>query len=53
VNVAAGILMAQLQVSIEEALLRLRAHAFRHHLPLTEVAQAVLNRQIDLDRVAD
>jgi ANTAR domain-containing protein len=49
VNVATGMLATQLRISLEDAMLRLRAHAFSHHLPLTEVARAVLNRQLRLD----
>ena len=49
VNIATGMIAGQLQISIEDALLRLRAHAFSNHLPLTEVARAVLDRQIQPD----
>jgi GAF domain-containing protein len=49
VNVATGMLATQLRISLEDAMLRLRAHAFSHHLPLTEVARAVLNRQLRFD----
>ncbi|QFU91861.1 GAF and ANTAR domain-containing protein [Amycolatopsis sp. YIM 10] len=53
VNIATGMLAAQLQISLQDALLRLRAHAFSQHLPLTEVAQAVLNRQLRFDSPAE
>lgn len=53
VNIATGMLAGRLQISLEDALLRLRAHAFSHHLPLTEVAQAVLQRRIQLHTFAE
>jgi hypothetical protein len=53
VNIATGMLAGQLQITLEDALLRLRAHAFSLHLPLTEVAQAVLQRRIELDTFAE
>ncbi|MDI5980686.1 GAF and ANTAR domain-containing protein [Amycolatopsis magusensis] len=53
VNIATGMLAAQLQVSLGDALLRLRAHAFSKHLPLTEVARAVLDRQLRFDSSTD
>ncbi|MEV4049783.1 ANTAR domain-containing protein [Amycolatopsis sp. NPDC049688] len=49
VNIATGMLATELQVSLEDALLRLRAHAFSHQLPLTEVARAVVLRQLRFD----
>lgn len=49
VNVATGMLATDLGISLENAMLRLRAHAFSHRLPVTEVARAVLNRQLRLD----
>jgi hypothetical protein len=53
VNVATGMLATELQVSLEDALLRLRAHAFSHHQPLTEVARAVVLRQLRFDTSPD
>ncbi|UJW30420.1 GAF and ANTAR domain-containing protein [Saccharothrix sp. AJ9571] len=53
VNIATGLLAAELRISMKDALLRLRAHAFSAHLPLTEVARAVLNRQLRLDSPAE
>ncbi len=49
VNVATGMLATELRISLEDALVRLRAHAFSHRLPVTEVARAVLNRQLRLE----
>jgi hypothetical protein len=46
---ASGMVAAQLGVSIREALVRLRAHAFSHDLGLNEVAQAVVARQLRFD----
>jgi hypothetical protein len=53
VNVASGMLAAQLQISIEDAFLRLRAHAFSHGRPVLDVARAVLERQLGADTFAD
>lgn len=53
VNVATGMLATELRVSLEDALLRLRAHAFSNHLPLTQVARAVVLRQLRLDAPPD
>ncbi|MDT7805509.1 MAG: hypothetical protein QOI78_8942 [Actinomycetota bacterium] len=49
VHIATGMIAVDLRVSLEDALLRLRAHAFAHHLPLHEVADAVLQRQLRFD----
>ncbi len=46
VHVATGMLAAELRISVEDAFLRLRAHAFGQDRPLIEVARAVLARQI-------
>ncbi|WP_050515022.1 GAF and ANTAR domain-containing protein [Streptomyces rimosus] len=48
VHQAAGMLTAQLDVSIDEALVRLRAHAWRHDLPLLHVARAIVSRRLRL-----
>ncbi len=53
VNVATGMLAAQLHISIEDAFMRLRAHAFAHDRPLVEVARSVLARELDLDSLLD
>jgi hypothetical protein len=53
VNVATGMLAAELRISIEDALLRLRAHAFSQNQPLLEVARAVLERRLDTGVFAD
>lgn len=49
VNVATGMLATELRISLEDALLRLRAHAFSNRLPITEVARAVLARHLRFD----
>lgn len=49
VHVATGILASELRISLEDALMRLRAHAFSQHLPLTEVARAVVARELRFD----
>ncbi|WP_243866956.1 GAF and ANTAR domain-containing protein [Actinophytocola oryzae] len=46
VNIATGMLAAELRISIADAFLRLRAHAFGTGSPLLEVARAVLTRQL-------
>jgi GAF domain-containing protein len=46
---ASGMVMVQLGVSIEDALIRLRAHAFAHDVPLGEVAQQIVERTLRLD----
>ncbi|HTW07902.1 MAG TPA: GAF and ANTAR domain-containing protein, partial [Acidimicrobiales bacterium] len=46
VHQAAGMVAAQLDVSVAEALVRLRAHAFGHDRSLTEVAKDVVERKL-------
>ncbi|MEV1081465.1 GAF and ANTAR domain-containing protein [Streptomyces sp. NPDC050211] len=48
VHQATGMIMMQLGVSAEEALLRLRARAFTQGRTSTEVARAIIDRSIDL-----
>jgi len=48
VHQATGMIMMQLGVSAEEALLRLRARAFAQGRTATEVAQAIIDRTMDL-----
>jgi hypothetical protein len=50
---AQGMVMMQLGVSLNEALLRLRAHAFSTDQALVEVARAVVARRLRLDRQPD
>ena len=45
---AAGMVSVQLGISVGEALIRLRAFAFSHDRPLTDVAQNVIARRIRL-----
>ncbi|GAA2615068.1 ANTAR domain-containing protein [Actinomadura fulvescens] len=49
VHQATGMLAAQLDVSADEALVRLRAYAFLHEQPLTGLARRVLERRLILD----
>jgi hypothetical protein len=37
---------AQLEITVAQALLRLRAHAFGHDRTLTDVARAVVDRRL-------
>jgi hypothetical protein len=46
VHQASGMVSAQLGVGVGEALVRLRAYAFGHDLPLTEVARSVVGRAL-------
>ena len=48
VHQAAGMVSVQLEVSIGEALVRLRAHAFRTDRLIADVAQDVVDRQLRL-----
>ena len=49
VHQAAGMVAAQLEVSVVDALIRLRAHAFGKGRDLTEVAKDVVDRKLRLD----
>jgi hypothetical protein len=49
VHQAAGMVSAQLGVSVREALVRLRAFAFGNDRPLTAVAKAVVGRELRFD----
>lgn len=46
---ASGIVMVQLGVSIDQALLRLRAYAFLHDRTISAVAQQIVARRLRLD----
>ncbi|MFC4912012.1 GAF and ANTAR domain-containing protein [Actinomadura gamaensis] len=43
---AAGMVSEQLDCPIEDAMVRLRAHAFAHGVPVTQVAQEVIERRL-------
>jgi hypothetical protein len=49
VHQASGMVAAQLEVSVGQALIRLRAHAFGNDRPLTEVAKDVVARRLRFD----
>ena len=49
VHQASGMVAAQLDVSVAQALIRLRAYAFGNGRSLTEVAKAVVARELRLD----
>jgi len=46
VHQATGMVAAQLEVSLAQALIRLRGHAFGHNRPLTDVARDVIARRL-------
>jgi AmiR/NasT family two-component response regulator len=46
---ATGIVMAQLEVSPAEALIRLRAYAFAHERTASDVAQLIISHQLRLE----
>jgi len=46
VHQAAGMVSAQLDINVGQALVRLRAHAFAGDRPLTDVAEDVVNRRL-------
>lgn len=48
VHQAAGMVSVQLGVSVLDALVRLRAHAYRHDLQLASVARSVVERKLRL-----
>ncbi|GGX96910.1 GAF and ANTAR domain-containing protein [Streptomyces minutiscleroticus] len=48
VHRAAGFLSSRLDITVEDALLRLRAHAFSHDRPLADVARDVLADRLHL-----
>jgi hypothetical protein len=49
VHQASGMVAAQLEVSVGQALIRLRAYAFGNDRSLTEVAQDVVARKLRFD----
>lgn len=49
VHNAAGIVSVQQDISVTDALIRLRAYAFANDRPLTEVAQDVIGRKLRLE----
>ncbi len=49
VHQATGMVAAQLEVSVAQALVRLRAHAFGNDRPLTDVARDVVARDLRFD----
>lgn len=49
VHQATGMVAVDMRVSLAEALLRIRGHAFAHHMTLTEVAKEIIERRLRLD----
>jgi hypothetical protein len=53
VNMATGMLAVLLRISLEDAFLRLRAHAFAAGRSVLDVARDVLARRLPLDQLTD
>jgi hypothetical protein len=53
VNVATGILAAELRISVDDAFLRLRAHAYSTGQGVLDIARAVLARQLPSEAFQD
>lgn len=53
VHVAIGMLAALLHLSLEDAFVRLRGHAYAAQRPILEVARDILARRIPLDELTD
>lgn len=53
VHQASGMVAAQLDISVGQALIRLRAHAFSNDRPLTDVARDVVARRLRFDAQHD
>lgn len=53
VHVAIGMMSAHLHLNLEDALARLRAHAYAQQRPILEVARDVLGRRIPLEELSD
>jgi AmiR/NasT family two-component response regulator len=53
VNVATGMLAAQMKIGLDDAFIRLRAHAFGQGRSVLEVARDVLERRIALEELAE
>jgi hypothetical protein len=49
VNMAAGMIAAQLHIPVDQALSRLRGHAFAHNQSVVETAQAILAGRLRLE----
>jgi len=51
VNLATGMLAARLSIGLDDAFLRLRAHAFRQARPILDLARDVLTDRIDINEL--
>jgi hypothetical protein len=49
VHQATGMVAVDMRVSLAEALLRIRGHAFAHHMTLVQVAKEIIERRLRLD----
>lgn len=50
IHLASGMLAEKLNISIIEALVRIRAHAYKTDLPILEVASQIVERKLNLER---
>ena len=50
INQAVGMVAVQLHCDLVEAAVRLRAHAYAHDRPLDEIAQAVIEQRLQVER---
>jgi hypothetical protein len=53
VHQAAGMVAVQLGISVADALVRLRAHAYAHERPLRDLADDVVARRVRFDTPDD
>ncbi len=53
VHQASGMLQVQMQTSTQDALLRLRAHAYTHETPISEVARQIIARELRFTHLAE
>jgi len=50
VHQATGMVTVQLEVGLQEALIRIRAYAYAHHLPLNEVGRRIVGQELIFEK---